>query len=131
MLGTDRKQRLYVTTRRVLQRLAESPATVAKLSEDLHMTKPAIQSAVNWWVEQDCVYIHSWYRRSNKQWTRVWAVGNKPNAEKPQAKSRAQIVADWKANGGDPKRAVKIRRELQRNGDKIAKAMTLAGLASG
>lgn len=53
----DRQQRLYPTTRRVLQRIIAKPAGVARLAADLHLSESAVTKALGWLRENDLAYI--------------------------------------------------------------------------
>jgi predicted ArsR family transcriptional regulator len=123
MTEADRKQRLYSTTRRVLQRLIDGPATTRQLAEMLHVSRDAVYDTIEWLRSEELVHIGDWQRSRSGYAARVWHAGRGKDAPPIAKLSNAEKSARWRNAGGDEHRARRIKADAK----KIARSMTLAG----
>lgn len=121
---SDIKQRLYPNTIRVLNRIIEAPATVGRISQDLHISVSAVERAVNFLYEQPLIHIGKSARSARGEPARVWAAGAAPDAARIAPLTDSEKAAAYRARGGDTHRA----RTIKRNADRIAGNATLAGM---
>jgi len=121
---TDRAQRLYPNTVRVLNRIIAGPATVGRIAQDLHMSVSAVEIAVNFLHDLQVLHVGQYSRSKRGEPSRVWAAGAGTDAARIAPLTDAEKAAAYRARGGDTHGA----RTLQRNARKIAAGATLAGL---
>lgn len=123
-MTTDRAQRLYPNTVRVLNRIIAGPATVGRIAQDLHMSVSAVEIAVNFLHGMGVLHVGQYTRASRGVPSRVWAAGAGEDAVRIAPLTDAEKAAAYRARGGDTHGA----RTLQRNAKRIAAGATLAGL---
>lgn len=121
---TDRAQRLYPNTVRVLNRIIAGPATVGRIAQDLHMSVSAVELAVNLLHDMGVLHVGQYTRSSRGVPSRVWVAGAGVDAARIVPLTDAEKAAAYRARGGDTHGA----RTLQRNARKIAAGSTLAGM---
>ena len=120
--ATDRKQRLYGNTVRVLLTLIDQPMTSRELVEACHICKPSILNALRFWRDHQLVHIGSWQRSTGAK-VPVYHAGKGKDARPPATLTQAQKRARWVARGGDPDRSKKLRKLAGR----IERHASLAG----
>lgn len=121
---SDRAQRLYPNTVRVLNRIITAPATVGRIAQDLHMSVSAVEAAVNTLHTMQVLHVGQYNRSARGTPSRVWAAGAGTDAERIAPLTDAEKAALYRTRGGDTHGA----RTLQRNSKRIASSMTLAGM---
>lgn len=122
--STDRAQRLYPNTARVLNRLIQSPATIKAISKDVHLSGEAVLDAIDNLRRFGVVYVSDWQRSSRGSPAKIWAAGKGEDAPRPEPKTRAERCKAWRDKGGDAKRSDKIRRQIKQ----IQRKSTMAGM---
>ncbi len=121
---TDRAQRLYPNTVRVLNRIIAGPATVGRIAQDLHLSVSAVEVAVNTLHELGVLHVGQYTRASRGVPSRVWVAGAGTDVERIAPLTDAEKAARYRSRGNDTHGA----RTLQRNARRIEGGMTLAGL---
>ena len=120
---TDRKQRLYITTVRVLQHLIERPMGTTELAAALHIHRQSILLALRFLRAHGLVYTGGWRRTSGAKQP-IYHAGRGEDVAEPESLTAKEKRARWVARGGEPDRSKKLAREAK----KIQAAGTLAGL---
>lgn len=93
------------TRERIFEALVKwAPISIPHLAQKLHMLPPTI----NWQVRQlhkaKRVYVHSFSQQKSKTHTRIWAVGNLPDAVKAE-------VPEPEYDGVDDRRLNRLTEE--------------------
>lgn len=121
---TDRAQRLYPNTVRILNRIIAGPSTVGRIAQDLHLSVSAVEAAVNKLHEIGVLHVGQYARASRGVPSRVWVAGAGTDVERIAPLTDAEKAARYRARGGDPH----VARSVRRNANRIARNMTLAGM---
>jgi hypothetical protein len=125
MRDTDRKQRLYPTTVRVLKVLADGePRSRRQIAAAVPCSVDSADNAVAFWRDIGLVHVARWQRQRGTP-TAYYTFGPGADAALPPPKSAAERSRAWRDGGGDHHRA----RTLARQQKLIAQSATVAGLA--
>lgn len=111
---------------RMMGKLEIAPATTEELSYLCHAHRASINLLLIAMKAKKLIYIHSWVKTESRgPASRVWALGDRPDAKRPEPKTNAQKIKDWrKRTGEDGHRAKRLRQMAKR----IAKGSTFSGL---
>lgn len=96
-----RKNSVRVNATAVAQmigRMIQEPATAFELVEISGLSLNTVRHYLNALRKAKAAYIYDWTEcRTGVRTTKVWAVGDKPDAKKPQPKSNKEICAKYRA----------------------------------
>ena len=96
--NTDRAQRLYPNTVRVLNRIIAGPATVGRIAQDLLMSVSAVEIAVNFLHGLQVLHVGQYTRASRGVPSRVWAAGAGADAVRIAPLTDAEKAAAYRVN---------------------------------
>ena len=82
----------------MIGRMIEEPSTIYELIEISGLSLNTVRLYLNTLKKAKAVYIHDWTEnRFGVRTTKVWAIGNKPDAKKPPRKKNKEITAKYRA----------------------------------